>query len=216
MSNWALEYHGEEDIYAKSSKVVEFVDLVSDSEMLDIDDSQDSETATSNIRVVIFGLATPNEELAGRISKGRVPKVQGENAKEINIFSQMESHWIISKSGYVKVNVYGCYSSIAMMNDNKTGVGVVLRDDRVDDPNMHMKVTYLHQAANNLGTYLAQNGEETKEDMFQTSEPFGRVLEIWHEDMGLRPVGVKFRRDKETFVGAWVASRFALNTLVYL
>ncbi|KAK1368515.1 hypothetical protein POM88_034607 [Heracleum sosnowskyi] len=74
------------------------------------------------------------------------------------------------------------------------------------DPNLHVEVTYVHQAANELATYLAQIGGENKEDMFKTSEPFGRVLEIWHEDMGLGPVGVKFRREKETVVGAWAAS----------
>ncbi|KAK1361265.1 hypothetical protein POM88_045739 [Heracleum sosnowskyi] len=78
-----------------------------------------------------------------------------------------------------------------------------------DDPNLHVDVTYVHQAANKLATYLAQNGGETKEDLFQTSEPFGRVLEVWHEDMGLGPVGVKFRREKETIVGAWAASTIA-------
>ncbi|KAK1389270.1 hypothetical protein POM88_017448 [Heracleum sosnowskyi] len=191
----------------------------------------------------------------------------------------MEPRWTITKSGYVKVNVHGCYSSNAMRNGNKTGVEVVLRDDkgriinmlsgtqpgltkgrnelfailvglrmafeqkkdfvlletdnwhayegyhgkfseecqyelnqlktRTSNPNMHVEVTYIHQAANKLATYLDQNGGETKEDLFQTSEPFGRVLEICHEDMGLGPVGVKFRREKETVVGAWAASTFA-------
>ncbi|KAK1376496.1 hypothetical protein POM88_032689 [Heracleum sosnowskyi] len=56
---------------------------------------------------------------------------------------------------------------------------------RREDRNMNIEVIYIPPAANILAIYLAENGGETREHIHITKKPFGKVLDIWYEEMGL-------------------------------
>lgn len=46
--------------------------------------------------------------------------------------------------------------------------------------------------SNVLARYVARYGAEHYERMVIFANPFGRVREIWHHDMGMSPIGDQF------------------------
>lgn len=65
-------------------------------------------------------------------------------------------------------------------------------NQRQIDRNFHMEVTLCDPEANALATYLADYGAEHFKVMVVIAEPFGRVHELWNQDMGLGPAKERF------------------------
>lgn len=63
---------------------------------------------------------------------------------------------------------------------------------RVVDGNFLMGISHIDANANNLVRYLAHYGAETWNRMVVISGSFGRVSELWSNDIALGPVGDQF------------------------
>ncbi|KAK1391994.1 hypothetical protein POM88_011050 [Heracleum sosnowskyi] len=68
---------------------------------------------------------------------------------------------------------------------------------RREDKNMKIGVIYIPPAANRLAIYLAKNGSETREDIHITKKPFGKVLEIWYEEMRIGSPWIRLIREAD-------------------
>lgn len=53
------------------------------------------------------------------------------------------------------------------------------------------------EECNRLAMYLAQHGVSNWDRMVSVEAPFGRVKELWYNDMGLGPVGPQFEMIRE-------------------
>lgn len=66
-------------------------------------------------------------------------------------------------------------------------------NQRRADKNFIGEVRLVDQADNMLAAYLAEYGARNWKEMVIIEEPFGRVEELWHYDMGLGYFGPRFR-----------------------
>ncbi|KAK1373728.1 hypothetical protein POM88_029921 [Heracleum sosnowskyi] len=60
------------------------------------------------------------------------------------------------------------------------------------DKNSIIEIEVISEESNRLATYLAEHGARTWDRMVELEAPFGRVKEIWYNDMGLGPIGPQF------------------------
>lgn len=65
-------------------------------------------------------------------------------------------------------------------------------EQRKADKNLRMEVRAITQEANLLARYLAQHGARTWNQLVIIEAPFGRIRELWFNDMGLGPLGNQF------------------------
>ncbi|KAK1374923.1 hypothetical protein POM88_031116 [Heracleum sosnowskyi] len=63
--------------------------------------------------------------------------------------------------------------------------------------NMKIEPKYVPASANQLATFLARNGPETRDRLHVIDKPCGRALEIWYDDMGLGSPWTRFIREDE-------------------
>ncbi|KAK1389909.1 hypothetical protein POM88_018087 [Heracleum sosnowskyi] len=193
-------------------QVNQVVDLVTSNDSYSDDDDEDTLTR----RVVVFGLAAPNDELASFIpkDKGRPPRPQPEEKS-----SKKQKLGHDTTKGKRKMNSAGfsenkiiCF--VMMMGlrlaweeqkeliipetDNwfafqcyygkwceECKYEIYQIQKRREDKNMKIEVIYISHDANRLAIYLAENGGETREYIHITKKPFGKVIEIWYEEIGL-------------------------------
>ncbi|KAK1366051.1 hypothetical protein POM88_041612 [Heracleum sosnowskyi] len=64
---------------------------------------------------------------------------------------------------------------------------------RKEDENVALDVTLINEESNRLAAYLAEHGARHWTQMVTIKGPFGRVRELWFEDMGLGPVDPLFQ-----------------------
>ncbi|KAK1379691.1 hypothetical protein POM88_021602 [Heracleum sosnowskyi] len=174
--------------------------------------------------------------------------------------------WTLPKDDFTKINVHGFYPDEPLPNGNRSGIGIVFRNDkgtivrmfggslgiqerrlnefyamlyalrkafflnhnlvelefdhpgaywewrhsRVDgaipehlyvirqlntrryDKNSIIDLNLVNAECNALATYLAQHGANTWDCMVEIDAPFGRVKELWYNDMGLGPIGPQY------------------------
>lgn len=67
-------------------------------------------------------------------------------------------------------------------------------DTRKEDNILTLVTRPIDEASNLLARYLARYGVETFDKMVLFDQPFGRVRELWQNDMGLGPIGEQFVR----------------------
>lgn len=60
------------------------------------------------------------------------------------------------------------------------------------DRNFRIDVRPIHQNANALARYLASYGTENWDMLVIVAGPFGRIFELWCNDMGFSPIGDQF------------------------
>lgn len=66
-------------------------------------------------------------------------------------------------------------------------------EQRKADKNLRMEVRAITQEANLLARYLAQHGARTWNQLVIIEAPFGRIRELWFNDMGLGPLRNQFQ-----------------------
>lgn len=68
---------------------------------------------------------------------------------------------------------------------------------RKEDKNSIIDVSTVGEECNRLAIYLAHHGVSNWDRMVSIEVPFGRVKELWYNDMGLGPVGPQFETIRE-------------------
>ncbi|KAK1357881.1 hypothetical protein POM88_051137 [Heracleum sosnowskyi] len=66
-------------------------------------------------------------------------------------------------------------------------------EQRKADRNLRMDVRAISQESNQFSRYLAQYGARHWTQLVIIEQPFGRIGELWNNDMGLGPVGAQFQ-----------------------
>ncbi|KAK1388088.1 hypothetical protein POM88_016266 [Heracleum sosnowskyi] len=176
-------------------------------------------------------------------------------------------HWTLPKEYFIKINVHSFYLDDPLLNGNRSGIGIVFRNDRgtlvrmiagslriqgrrlnelyamqyalrraffenynlleletdhgeaywewmrsneegvrpehqsvvrqlnarQDDKNLALDVTVINEESNLLAAYLAEYGAHHWTSMIIIKGIFGRVQELWFNDMGLGPVDPQFQ-----------------------
>ena len=74
-------------------------------------------------------------------------------------------------------------------------------NQRRADHNFEMEVDICDRNANELAAFLADHGARNYQVMVVINQPFGRIFEIWHADMGLGPAEPQFMAVNEEDVG---------------
>ncbi|KAK1383286.1 hypothetical protein POM88_021021 [Heracleum sosnowskyi] len=175
--------------------------------------------------------------------------------------------WTLPKQHFIKINVHSFFTNDPLPNGNRSGIGIVFRNDRgsmvhilagslriqdrrlnelyamhyalrraffenynlleletdhggaywewklsnrdgvrlehqyivrqlntrKEDENVALDVTLINEESNRLAAYLAEHGARHWTQMVTIKGPFGRVRELWFEDMGLGPVDPLFQ-----------------------
>ncbi|KAL1811036.1 hypothetical protein ACET3Z_021101 [Daucus carota] len=70
------------------------------------------------------------------------------------------------------------------------------------DPNFQMDVNLCDPNANELAAFLADHGARNYKTMVVIAQPFGRIFEIWNNDMGLGSADPRFQDVNEEDVGS--------------
>lgn len=73
---------------------------------------------------------------------------------------------------------------------------------RREDKNFRIDVNLVNEDCNTLASYLANHGAHTLDYMVEIQNLFGRVREIWYNDMGLGPIGPQFDTVRENELNA--------------
>lgn len=176
----------------------------------------------------------------------------------LSIMVDVGIRWTLPKYGYFKLNVHGSFYEEALSNGNKSGIGIIIRDDkdsivhmyagslgiqerrlnefyamlyalrkaffgdyhllqlesdhpgahwewrhsrfvreipeheyvlrqlntRKEDKNFVIEEYSVGEECNRLATYLAQFGAHNWDRMVLIDGPFGRIRELWYNDMG--------------------------------
>ena len=79
-------------------------------------------------------------------------------------------------------------------------------NQRREDRYFHMDVNLCNRNANELAAYLADFGARNFKSMVVIAQPFGRVFEIWNDDMGLGLADARFMAVNEEDVGPAVVN----------
>ncbi|KAL1810018.1 hypothetical protein ACET3Z_027008 [Daucus carota] len=74
-------------------------------------------------------------------------------------------------------------------------------NQRRADRNFHMEVRLCEQNANALAAYLADYGARNFKVMVIMAQPFGRIFELWNQDMGLGSADQRFVAVHEAELG---------------
>ncbi|KAK1377024.1 hypothetical protein POM88_033217 [Heracleum sosnowskyi] len=135
--------------------------------------------------------------------------------------------WTLPKQHFIKINVHSFFTNDPLPNGNRSGIGIVFRNDRgsmvhilagslriqdrrdgvrlehqyivrqlntrKEDENVALDVTLINEESNRLAAYLTEHGARHWTQMVTIKGPFGRVRELWFEDMGLGPVDPLFQ-----------------------
>lgn len=78
------------------------------------------------------------------------------------------------------------------------------------DQNFRISVRPIQQNANSLARYLASYGAEHWDKMVIVAGPFGRIFELWCDDMGLGPIGDQFMAIHELDMNAEIDDEAAV------
>lgn len=66
-------------------------------------------------------------------------------------------------------------------------------EQRKADKNLRLEVRAVSQESNQLARFLAQHGAQHLNGLVIFEAPFGRIHELWFNDMGLGPLGEQFQ-----------------------
>ncbi|KAK1357957.1 hypothetical protein POM88_051213 [Heracleum sosnowskyi] len=87
-------------------------------------------------------------------------------------------------------------------------------NQRSEDKNFFMDVKLGDANCNVMATYLAEFGAANYDQMILIEQPFSRIKEIWHADMGLGPFGRRYMTVTETDFRAEVINQAQNQAMV--
>ncbi|KAK1383369.1 hypothetical protein POM88_021104 [Heracleum sosnowskyi] len=87
-------------------------------------------------------------------------------------------------------------------------------NQKSEDKNFFMDVKLADANCNVMTTYLAEYGAANYDQMILIEQPFGRIKEIWHADMGLGPFGRRYMAVREADFRAEVVNQAQNQVMV--
>ncbi|KAK1362061.1 hypothetical protein POM88_046535 [Heracleum sosnowskyi] len=121
--------------------------------------------------------------------------------------------WRMPRRGYVKVNVHGHYQDLPFANGNVSAGTQIFQqiNQRKANINLSLRINPIDEDTNAMAIYLAQHGVVNYDLMVVITNLFGRIFELWSNNMGLGPVEEQFLGVNEEDVNMDAANDKVIN-----